>query len=168
VNVPLWSYVVVQAILLGTALLAPAPVGVIASYLIGLTGTVVLTVSVLRRRPVPVAGWWLVVAGAWAVMLAAAAVAAFYGPRNDVAIEAVLPAVVAAGSFPLFAVGMARLSRSAKLAGWADVLDTIMTALAAYLLLWALLIASSVDRERLAVLGAAVFPVGVLLVSPSR
>jgi diguanylate cyclase (GGDEF)-like protein len=164
VSVPLRLYVIVQAVLLGTALLAVPPLGVVASYLVGLTGTVALTVGVVRRRPDPVTGWRLLVAGAWGVMLAAAMVAVFYRPRNDVATLAVLPAVVAAASYPLFAIGLARLSRSAKLAGWENGLDAAMTALAAYLLLWAFMILPNVSREPLNFLGASVFPMGVLLV----
>ena len=162
-GVALWSYVIIQAILLGTALLAHRPLGTIATYLIGLTGTVALTVSVLWRRPAPLTAWRLVVAGAWVVMLAATTVAVIYGANDNVAIEAVLPAVVAFASYPLFAIGLARLSPGRQ-DGWPDVLDATMTALAAYLLLWVFMVAPSVGREPLVVLGAAVFPIGVLLV----
>ncbi|MDT5028760.1 MAG: hypothetical protein QOE61_5186, partial [Micromonosporaceae bacterium] len=163
-GVPLWSYVIIQAILLATALLAPRPFGRIASYLVGLTGTVALTASVVWRRPAPRTAWRLVVAGAWVVMLAAGTVAVIYGANDTVAIEAVLPAVVAFASYPLFAIGLARLSRSEKQDGWPDVLDATMIGLAAYLLLWAFWIAPSIGREPLAILGAAVFPIGVALV----
>jgi len=163
VGVPLWLYVIIQAILLGTALLAHRPLGTIATYLIGLTGTVALTVSVLWRRPAPLTAWRLVVAGAWVVMLAATTVAVIYGANDNVAIEAVLPAVVAFASYPLFAIGLARLSPGRQ-DGWPDVLDATMTGLAAYLLLWSFWIAPSVGREPLAILGAAVFPIGVVLV----
>jgi hypothetical protein len=54
-----------QAVLLGTALLAFPPLAVAASYLVGLTGTLALTVGVVRRRPDPVTGWRLLVADAW-------------------------------------------------------------------------------------------------------
>src|ERR1700704_2018327 len=94
VSGPLWWYLIVQAILLGTALLTPLPYGAIASYLVGLIGTVVLTVSVLRRRPAPLAGWRFVVGGAWMVMLAAATLMVLYLPRSHIAIAAVLPALV--------------------------------------------------------------------------
>jgi diguanylate cyclase (GGDEF)-like protein len=166
VSGPLWWYLIVQAILLGTALLSPLPYGAIASYLVGLIGTVVLTVCVLRRRPAPLAGWRFVVGGAWMVMLAVATVMVLYLPRSHIAIAAVLPALVAAASYPLFAVGLARvsgLSGSTRRAGWADVLDAAMTASAVYLLLWVFMIAPGVGREPLRILGAAVFPVGVLL-----
>jgi diguanylate cyclase (GGDEF)-like protein len=162
-----WSYVLIQGILLGTALLAYRPFSTIASYLIGLTGTVALTVSVLRRRPDPLAAWRLMVAGAWVVMLAAGTVALIYRPREDLIVDAVLAAVVAFASYPLFGIGLVRasgLSETAKWAAWADVLDATMTALAAYLLLWVFMIAPSVGREPLVLLGAAVFPIGVLLV----
>jgi diguanylate cyclase (GGDEF)-like protein len=166
-SVPVWSYVVIQGMLLGTALLAHRPFGTIASYLIGLTGTVALTVSVLWRRPAPLSAWRLMVTGAWVVMLAAGTMALIYRSKDDVIIDAVLAALVAFASYPLFAIGLARVSGvspSAKWAGWADVLDATMTALAAYLLLWVFMVAPSVGREPLVVLGAAVFPIGVLLV----
>jgi hypothetical protein len=54
-----------QAVLLGTALLAFPPLAVAASYLVGLTGTLALTVGVVRHRPDPVTGWRLLVADAW-------------------------------------------------------------------------------------------------------
>ena len=164
VSVPVLLYVIVQAVLVATALLARPPFGALASYLVGLTGTVTLTIGLLRRSPAPLAGWRWVVAGAWVVMLAAVVGAIVTTPDGRIAIEVSLPALVAVCSFPLFVIGLVRLSPSTGGVRLADVLDAIMASLMAYLLLWVFVIEPNSDRLPLAVLGAAVFPIGVLLV----
>jgi diguanylate cyclase (GGDEF)-like protein len=163
VSGPTSLYIIVQAGLLATALLARPPFGVLASYLVGLTGTVTLTIGLLRRAPGKRPGWRWAVAGAWVLMFAAV-VGRIINTPEDGAVEVALPAVVAVCSFPLFAVGLVRISPSAGAAPVADVLDAIMASVAAYLLLWVFVIEPGDGGQPLAVLGAAVFPIGVVLV----
>src|SRR5258705_6752423 len=94
VSVPTLLYVIVQAALLATALLARPPFGVLASYLIGLTGTVTLTIGLIRRAPGKRRGWRWAVAGAWVLMFAAVAGWIINTPE-DGAVEVALPALVA-------------------------------------------------------------------------
>jgi peptidoglycan/LPS O-acetylase OafA/YrhL len=144
--VPYWGFAAAQLVLLVVAVLADNPVDAAATYLVGLTGACLFTVGVLRRRPNPFVGWLLMIVAVWMVV-AAAALAATAAWRDNALLNGVVPTFLAALSYPVMAVGLVVLSRSAPRARGVDVLDAAMTALAAFLLLWAFAIEARIDAD---------------------
>jgi diguanylate cyclase (GGDEF)-like protein len=145
------------------AVVADDPVDAIATYVVGLAGASVFTACVLRRRPYPLAGWLLMVASVWMVVTAVA-LAATSALRHNITLNGILPTILAAAAYPVMAMGLVVLSRSAPRARPVDVVDAAMTALAAFLLLWAFAIEERIDAQALTVLGTAAFALGILLV----
>jgi diguanylate cyclase (GGDEF)-like protein len=162
---PLIGYLAVQAALVVVSYVLPVQAGGVVNILITLYGVIVLTVSVSRRRPHNRLGWWMVTASAWNLILVALLVSFFYGLRSDATIADVLPLAVAALTYPILAVGLARLARTGVARGPADVLDATMTALAVFLLLWALILDPVNEASAPSATTATVFPLEALLVA---
>jgi diguanylate cyclase (GGDEF)-like protein len=156
-------YVVGQVILL-TAAALPVRASGFFNLVAGTIGLATYVVAVAVRRPRPASGWWLLAAGAVMEFLAAIGYTVAYGFHSDAQISAVLPVAVAAAAPVATAAGLARLGRLARHGGPADLLDSVMIALAAFLLLWALVIDPALDLNRGSSLAAIVFPLGELLV----
>ena len=161
---PLWAFLAVEVVLTGIALFGGSGASPVASYLAGFIGAVVFTTSVVIRRPRPLAGWLLVGASLWAVVASTIVLAATLGLPENVGLSSVAPLVIAALVYPLMLAGLAVLSRAAPSAGRADVLDAGMTAMAAFLLLWAFVIAPRIGRQPVVVLGATLSVLGVVVV----
>jgi len=162
---PLIGYLVVQAALVAVSFTLPAPTGGAVNIVVAMFGIIVLTVAVARRHPPNRAGWWLVVASAWNLMLVAVLVSIFYGLGQHATIADVLPIVVAALTYPVLAVGLVRMAHSDVPRGPADVLDAAMTALAMFLLLWALILDPANSASAPSATTATVFPLEALLVA---
>lgn len=133
-------YLAVAVALLVGVVATQAPIRALASVLAVVFGTTVFTVCVARRRPQPLAGWWLVVASAWSVIAVAAAMSVVYRFQEDVAITALAPVLLLALPFPLMALALALLARASAGPRHIDALDATMVALASFLLLWVFVI----------------------------
>ena len=110
------------------------------------------------RRPRPRAGWWLLAAGALAEMAASVLYTVLYGFTADVRVSDLVPASAAAVAPVLTGVGLAVLSRLTPRGGPADVLDSLMIALGAFLVLWAVVIDPTFDVGPVATLSTSCSP----------
>ncbi len=129
-------YLAVEIALLASAIATTGAVRGALSQIVVLIGTTTLTVSVARRKPEPMAAWWLVVAGAWTVLGQAVATTVAYGLRTEVTLTAIVPVLLTLFPFPLLAIALALLARATARRGMVDALDATMVALAVFLLLW--------------------------------
>jgi diguanylate cyclase (GGDEF)-like protein len=156
-------YLPVQLALLAGSIATHPPIRGLLSVLVVVIGTVTFTVSVARRRPQPWSAWWLVVAGAWAIIAEALSVSAVYGPAQELTITALVPTLIAAVPYPLLAAGLFMLSRVTGRRGPVDALDATMLALATFLLFWAFFFdhAFMIGARTTAI--AVLLPIGALL-----
>jgi diguanylate cyclase (GGDEF)-like protein len=154
---------VVQLVLVGLAIAAPARLAGVASLGVEIVGSATLTLGVARfRRRNP--GWWFVVASAWVLVGVSVAVVVAYGLGQQPTISAVAPIAGTALTFLLLAAGVALLGQTDRPGRYADLLDATMTALAAFLLLWAAVVGPRGGTTNPATLTAAIFLIGSLLV----
>jgi diguanylate cyclase (GGDEF)-like protein len=160
----LGTYLATQSALLVAAGVAVDPTRAILQYVIVLGGTVVLTASVIIRRPSPTVGWLVVVAAAWAVIACAAATAVTYGLGVHESVRSVIPVILAAIPLPAFGLGLGLLSRSVARSGPVDGLDAAMTCLCGFLLVWSFAIEPVFVESAAAIAIAIVIPAGTLFV----
>ncbi|MBX6751278.1 MAG: GGDEF domain-containing protein [Micromonosporaceae bacterium] len=160
---PLAVYLAIAVALLVGVVVTQEPVRALASVAAVLFGTTVFTVCVARRRPQPLAGWWLVAASAWSVIAVAAAMSVVYRFEEDVTITALAPILLLALPYPLLAVGLALLARASARPRHIDTLDATMVALACFLLLWVFVIQDRFVLGPGVVAGIVVLPASALV-----
>jgi diguanylate cyclase (GGDEF)-like protein len=164
VKAPLVVYLTVAVALLIGVVAFGEPVRGAVAMVATLLGTIVFTVSVVRRRPQPQAAWWLVVASAWGMIATALAVFAAYRFQENVTITAPAPVLLTPVPYVLLALALARLIRAVARRGPVDTLDAAMIALAGFLLLWVFVIQDRFVLEPGAAVAIVVQPAIALVV----
>jgi diguanylate cyclase (GGDEF)-like protein len=159
----LWAFLFVDVLLMLSALvLSPRGSGFALAALTVL-GVAALAVGIWRQRPdVPVA-WWLLAAGSALSAGVAIAGDVVFGPSVVPGPAVWLPTLLAELSWPLLIAGLMLLARLGGRTDAAANIDSLMVALAAYLVLFAVVI-HPVLGTGWAVVRAIISPLGALLV----
>jgi diguanylate cyclase (GGDEF)-like protein len=158
------GYCLIQAVLVVVGAWAPFPAGGVACLAMVAVGVAVLGISVARRRPARVVGWWLVAAGAASLLAAHVTTSALDGvvAANSVVTVSAIPFALA--TIPLIGVGLAVLGHRPGTAGALDALDAAMVAAAVLLLSW-LAVTNSVTPARSGLtIATFLLPFGVIAV----
>lgn len=162
--VPLLGYLVLEAGLVAGSLVVPFPTGGLLNMLAMLTGLIVATVRFARVRPGPRTAWWLIVGTGWLLVVEAVAASVAYGLNADVNIRDPLPLILATLPFPVLGAGLALLSWVAPRRGPADILDALMAAFAAFLVLWAFVLGPAFNGQIPSATIVFGLPLGLLVV----
>ncbi|QSB13635.1 EAL domain-containing protein [Natronosporangium hydrolyticum] len=134
-----------------------------ARLLAGAAAVAAMVIGVLLHRPVVKAGWWLVVAGSVAGLLATGAGFVSTAQTGDFQPEEWSYAALAAAQLPLYVAGLALLARLGGRGTKTDLLDAVTIGLATFLVLFALVIRPVVPPGSFALLVAISLPLGALL-----
>ena len=159
----LTAYLVLQVVLVGLAVAGPQRLAGLAAIGVVVAGSATLTVGVHRFRRKNL-GWWLVVASAWVLTAVSIGVLAHYGLGEHPTVSGIAPVAGTAVTFILLVGGIALLGQTDRPGRYADLLDATMTALAAFLLVWAAVVGPRGGTTNSATTTAAVFLIGCLLV----
>jgi diguanylate cyclase (GGDEF)-like protein len=159
----LTAYLLLQLVLVALAVAAPRQLAGMAALGVLIAGSAVLTVAIYRFRR-DNRGWWLVAASTWVLAAVSVGIAVGYGLGEEPTVSTIAPIAGTAVSFLLLAVGIAMLGQTDRPERYADLLDATMTALAAFLLLWAAVVGPRGGTTNPATATAAVFLIACLLV----
>ena len=158
------AYCLIQTVLTAFAWTMPFPASGLVSLAVVAAGTTALVTAIVRRRPSRTAGWWLLAAGATALLAAHIVTGAIDGLTATATVVTVPGVPVALASIPLLGAGLALLGRRPGTAGIMDALDASMVAAAVLLLAW-LAVTNSVTPSRSGLtIAAFVLPFGVIAV----
>jgi diguanylate cyclase (GGDEF)-like protein len=157
------GYLLLQLVLVLLAVGAARTISAVAALAVVGIGGAVLTVGVWRFRRDNL-GWWVIAAAAWLLTAVSVGVVAVHGTIEQPTISAPVPIAGTALTFLLLAIGIALVAQSDRPGRYADLLDAIMTALAAFLLLWAVVVGPRGGTSDSATTTAAGFLIGCLLV----
>ena len=170
----LWGYLSIDALLLLGAVVLPWPASWFALVAVTVLGLVCLGMGVYRQHPdVPVA-WWVVVTGSVFVATLGVTDNLILG-RGPIGPPRIWLVTVLLGlSYPLLVAGLALLARLGGRPDPADTVDASVVALAAFLVLFAVVIHPilgggwALAGAIISVLGALlIFVMAIRVVSPS-
>jgi diguanylate cyclase len=156
------AYLVLQLSLVAIAAAGLDRVDGLAALGVVIVGAAALTIGVVRFR-LHSPGWWLVVASSWVLVVVSVGIAGWYGLGQHT-VSAPAPIAGTALTFVLLAIGIAMLGQTDRPGRFVDLLDAIMTALAAFLLLWEVLVGPRGGTSNPSTATAAVFLIATLLV----
>jgi diguanylate cyclase (GGDEF)-like protein len=131
------TYLAVQGVVVAVSLLLPDPAGGLVRLAVAGVGIGVLVWAVAVRRPRRRAGWWLVALSGVLFYAEALTIAILSGLGPGERVASVRQLGLGIWGLLALAVGLAALGwRTVGRRGW-DALDTAMTAIGAFLLVWA-------------------------------
>jgi len=157
------AYLLVQLALVAVAVAAPRQPAGLAALGVVTVGSAVLSGGVYRFRRNSW-GWWLVAASAWALTAVSIGISVAHGLGEHPVVDSLAPITGTAVTFVLLAAGIAMLGQTDRPGRYADLLDATMTALAAFLLLWAAVVGPRGGSTNPATATAAVFLISCLLI----
>jgi len=132
------AYLAIQGVIAAFSFLLPIVAGGAVRLSVAAAGILTLVWGVVRRRPNGRAGWWIVAAGGLLILGDAVTIAARYGLGAGERIASVSDFVLGLLALAALAGGLAFLVPGTVTSrGW-HALDTLMVAIAAFLLVWVL------------------------------